>query len=109
MADVLTSAMIRLGEAILAGGPVDDIGPPPEVTEEYYDAIDAVKLLAVGLAKEFEQQVEKIRQELNVGKPARQEFIEAAAVLFDAHGPVTGSPEWQAAWAKAAEALKGIR
>lgn len=44
-------AMLRLGRALLAGGPADDIGPPPEVTEEYYAASDAVKALAVKMAE----------------------------------------------------------
>lgn len=43
------AAMIRLGKAVLAGGPPDDIGPPLEVAEEYYAASDEVKRLAVEL------------------------------------------------------------
>jgi hypothetical protein len=47
----LRGALLRLGKAMLAGGPPDDIGPPADVAEEYYAAIDAVKQLAVELAE----------------------------------------------------------
>ncbi len=47
---VLVDAMLRLGKAVIAGGPPDDIGPTQEVVEEYYAAHDAVKRLAATLA-----------------------------------------------------------
>lgn len=35
-------------------------------------------------------------------------FAEAARPLFDPHGPVTGSPEWQSAWAKSEVSLAAL-
>lgn len=35
-------------------------------------------------------------------------FADAARPLFDSSGPVTGSPEWQAAWKKAVDALASL-
>ncbi len=43
-------ALFRLGKALLESRPPDDIGPSPEVEEEYYAAMDEVKRVAVVLA-----------------------------------------------------------
>ncbi len=48
-------ALVRLGNALLDAGPPDDIGPPPEVTEEYYAASDAVHVLARELAQALKE------------------------------------------------------
>ena len=39
---------------------------------------------------------------------AHGEFVDAASPLFDSHGPITGSPEWQSQWEKASDALSSL-
>lgn len=49
--ELMEAALLRLGRAVLAGGPLDDIGPAAEDIEEYHAASDAVKFLAVTMAQ----------------------------------------------------------